>query len=620
MNPLNPLGPAMPSPNLSLEPTPKPVNQAPPNQKPPVNTEPPANPEPPSNPESPVKPTPPAKPKPPTASFNYAPKEPVAGQPVLFNASSSSCPDGACTYEWSDDGSPVELSSPLWPLGVGKTLTYTFSEADTKYVRLMVTEGSSGQASTVVHDVVVEESEPEPPPTEPPPTETTPTEPPPTETTPAEPPPPAPPKNTALPSLSGSAVEGQTLSATKGTWTGSPTSYAYQWENCNSSGASCSNVSGATAASYKLLAEDVGLTMRVVVKASNAGGSTSASSAATATVTSAAANPGNPGEPSLSAKGCFDNTETEGTSRIEACGYPGEHNTGVEKSALEKGLAEAAGTIRLTGEEHYEDKRLNGSIIVAWNAKNVVIKNDEITSNGLCSSTPPYSIANGCTGNAIEFERESDSNDEAAKGTVISHVKVGGTEIKGPNTIQTCVDARWNSPYVAEYVNTEDCSGFKLNAGGELNHVYCPSNYEIEEEHYECVTDEGESLAKTPLVVKDSTIFTPQTTTITAALFLQGLYGPIQEVRLEDNLMAGGNYIIDGGEEAGHDKLVGPLVVTGNRFARCLSSSCPDSHGFWEEGGQYKVQAFTNEALTTWTHNFWDDNLEECVYGVGACY
>jgi len=639
-------------------------------------------------------PTPPTL-EPPTASFIYAPKTPVAGQPVLFNGTSSTCPGDPCTYEWSDDGSPTEPASPLWPLGVGQTLIFTFSEADTKYVRLVVTD-ASGQANAIVHNVVVEESEPPP----------------------TEPPPPAPPKNTALPTVSGSAVEGQTLSASKGTWTGSPTSYVYQWEDCNSSGASCSNISGATTSSYKLVAADVGHTLRAVVTASNAGGSKAASSAATATVTAPAPPPAapknttlpsvsgtpqvgqtlsassgtwsgsptsyayqwqdcnssgvscssvggammssyklvtgdvghamrvvvtasnaggstpsssaatatvtsggtDPEEPSLSAKGCFENPETEGTSRIEACGYPGEHNTGVEKNALEKGLHEEAGTIRLTGEEHYEDKKLSGSIIIAWNAKNVVIKNDEIISNGLCSPSPPYSIANGCTGNAIEFERESDSNDEAAKGTLISHVKVGGAEVKGPNTVQTCIDARWNSPYIAEYVNTEYCSGFKLNGGGELNHDYCPSNYEIEEEHYECVTDEGEALAKAPLVIKDSTIFTPQTTTITAAVFLQGLYGSIQEVRMEDNLMAGGNYIIDGGEEAGQDKLVGPLLVTDNRFARCRASACPDSHGYWEEGGQYKVQAFTNEKLTTWSHNFWDDNLEECVYGVGACY
>jgi hypothetical protein len=44
--------------------------------------------------------------------------------------------------------------------------------------------------------------------------------------------------------MSGTAQQGQTLSITTGSWTGSPTSYSYQWQDCDSAGASCANIGG----------------------------------------------------------------------------------------------------------------------------------------------------------------------------------------------------------------------------------------------------------------------------------------------------------------------------------------------------------------------------------------
>jgi hypothetical protein len=93
------------------------------------------------------------------------------------------------------------------------------------------------------------------------------------------------PKNTALPSISGSLVDGQLLSVANGTWTGSePISYSYQWQLCNASGASCSNISEAVGSTLKLSSLDVGKTLRLVVTAANSAGSTSATSAATSVI------------------------------------------------------------------------------------------------------------------------------------------------------------------------------------------------------------------------------------------------------------------------------------------------------------------------------------------------
>lgn len=96
------------------------------------------------------------------------------------------------------------------------------------------------------------------------------------------------PQNTAPPAISGSAVEGQSLTTTQGTWSGDqPITYTYQWQRCNASGLECANIAGATNQSYTLVAADVGRTIRSAVTATNASGSATAFSAPTAPVQAA---------------------------------------------------------------------------------------------------------------------------------------------------------------------------------------------------------------------------------------------------------------------------------------------------------------------------------------------
>jgi hypothetical protein len=76
------------------------------------------------------------------------------------------------------------------------------------------------------------------------------------------------------------------LTAENGTWTNSPTSFAYQWQRCDAGGANCADISGAKSKTYDVVAGDAEKTLRVVVTATNADGSTSANSRATAIVSS----------------------------------------------------------------------------------------------------------------------------------------------------------------------------------------------------------------------------------------------------------------------------------------------------------------------------------------------
>ena len=103
------------------------------------------------------------------------------------------------------------------------------------------------------------------------------------------------PANTALPTISGTAAVGQTLTANPGTWTGDqPIVYAYRWLRCNAAGNNCVDIPGGQAndRTYTVRNADVGFTLRVRVTATNSDGSRNARSAQTARVVASSDPPG----------------------------------------------------------------------------------------------------------------------------------------------------------------------------------------------------------------------------------------------------------------------------------------------------------------------------------------
>jgi len=88
------------------------------------------------------------------------------------------------------------------------------------------------------------------------------------------------PVNTSLPRITGIPSVGQRLQASSGSWTGLSTSgFGYQWTRCNANGSACAGISGANGQSYGIGKADLGMAIRVNVKATNSTGSTSATSA-----------------------------------------------------------------------------------------------------------------------------------------------------------------------------------------------------------------------------------------------------------------------------------------------------------------------------------------------------
>lgn len=150
------------------------------------------------------------------------------------------------TYQWKRDGSTISgaTSSTYTPveLDVGTVLTCT------------VTASNDDGPGTPATSAGTAEVAADPPPV---------------------------PVNTELPSITGLAVAGETLTCSTGTWDNSPTSYEYQWLRDGVT------IDGATSSTYNVSHDnDPGTELSCTVTASNEGGAgTPATSAATAAVT-----------------------------------------------------------------------------------------------------------------------------------------------------------------------------------------------------------------------------------------------------------------------------------------------------------------------------------------------
>jgi hypothetical protein len=151
------------------------------------------------------------------------------------------------------------------------------------------------------------------------------------------------PSNTGLPVISGTTAQGQTLHTTNGSWDNNPTSFDYQWEDCDNAGANCVST-GTDSSAYTLNGTDVGHTIRVIVTAHNLGGSGQATADHTAVVLPLA--PANTGLPVISGtttrgqtlhttNGSWDNNPSSFHYQWEDCDGAGANctNTGSDSSS-----------------------------------------------------------------------------------------------------------------------------------------------------------------------------------------------------------------------------------------------------------------------------------------------
>jgi hypothetical protein len=377
--------------------------------------------------------------------------------------------------------------------------------------------------------------------------------------------------------VSGTATQGDVLSVSQGSWSNSPSSYGYQWQDCNSSGACCAAISGATASSYTLAAGDVGHTVRAAVTATNAGGSGTASSAVTAVV--AAASTGGTGGTGGTGTGTdcsgTPGSKTVSQSALDGCGYPSMDNTGPPAGTQ---LTNSNGFTASTAGAVYNGLNVNGGITIT--ANNVTIENSNVTD--VNDNNAAIQIARGVTGTQIDYDSIHGTN-AVQSGSLSFAVSNFGSTI--------------NSVVID---HTNFYNGDRILAGyGTVTNSYCLGGANFSNsgglEHDECIYTDG--TAPGIRAIHD-TLLNPNSQT--AAVFVDGPQfggGSVTgTVDIENSILAGGDYCLyGGGTNPAH---TGPITIENNRFSRIYDADC----------GVYGTDAyFTSGSNVTWTGNIWDD-------------
>jgi hypothetical protein len=439
---------------------------------------------------------------------------------------------------------------------------------------------------------------------------------------PHEEPSPPPPVNKSLPAISGSTIEGETLKTNTGKWSNDPTSYAYQWESCDALGEACLDVQGATAPSYELTASDVMGTMRVVVNASNSGGSTPARSKATAAIEPEPEPEPEEGRP----KHCFENPEYEGTTRIESCGYPGPHNVGVETSGKKCSELASSGHIEPSAGATIENKDITGGVIVK--GSNVKLIHDCVASKG---RTGAVTVECGAENFRIENSDIRGENDTTGADNVAIEDNCAWEGNKQMGVAKK--DAMWF------------CSSCVLG-NWEVDESYVLANAGIvngnqEGWHNEDVYINSSGGHGGLAIDNDDTMLNPDAET--AIVFGDTNTGAGGEqcsdkLRLTNSLLAGSGamFQICGGGRA-TSRGTGEIIVKTDRFARCVKNiegsparcripSAWRTQGgseaaiYGEEYGYFPDGAANDELLGctpacptgaafAWEGNYWDNNL-----------
>lgn len=272
-----------------------------------------------------------------------------------------------------------------------------------------------------------------------------------------------------------------------------------------------------------------------------------------------------------------------------ACGYPDPSNTGVPPGTP---LNSYEGDLRVTTPGTViADVSVRGTVEIL--ASDVTIRDSEVTTT------------DGNEGHNIWIGPR-------AGGVVIENTTLRGADAHA-NAVQYAVQNSGETTNKGIGLQMYNCT--ECWAGpGTLEDSYAIADGVVSGAHYEAIYYGGGGGS---LIADHDTLLNPHDQT--ADVFTKTDFGDVDTVTVTNNLMAGGGFMVYGGE-GGTASVVGPVTVTGNRFARCLTAAVADrggghycsggadEHGYWPQGGHYGVAGDFNADATRWNDNYWDDN------------
>ncbi len=497
------------------------------------------------------------------------------------------------TYQWEDcDPSGSSCTNIL----TGITNSYTLSSADIGHtIRVSVSAvgaGGRGVATSTATGVVTSGA-----------------------------PAPQQPSNTSAPVVSGQTVQGDTLTTSTGSWTNSPTSYSYQWQDCNSSGASCSTISGATSNTYTLASSDVGHTIVATVTATNAGGSGSARSAPTAIVTA------NSGGGGTGQSNCMSQLQSGSIypawQSVAACGYPAP--TSIDPNGLSSG-----GTAGVPDGTALRNAKTCGCLPAgdSWSSSGYVYVDSTATLSDLYvpggivianSSVGPLTIQD------VDVEGAPGGDGYLVNGQSDSGVTIKNswihTTYSGKSCTQTTSYSTQNygvGHFGSVVLQDDDIDCFGIPVIGSnltISGSVIISEGMSSPSHNEAIYSEsGDSITGNTIVNPE-----PQTADFFGDQNCGGC-GTLTNITIADNLVAGnqnngafaigctatGSYQMD----FGHGPNVN-IVVAKNRFSNVYNVNPP--------GGRFAAGNTDRGSGTTWSGNYLDNDLSTVAEPVRAC-